>query len=167
MNITTLSNQTFIEIGSPSGTTPLSYVSGWYLYNLGTLNNLITSSYSGVSGDFSPELGDEEGMVYKEAFKLEYYDRLASQSLCANSVDWVSIQEGDSVIRRASSNDKAKTYISLRDKSNLKLNLMINLYRSNVSIPSVIKDNGDISESDLGGYVNYTLSVGIVELGRN
>jgi len=149
MKTVDLSASIYTDLGSPSGIS-IPYLCTWFVANLGELNNLITTTYSGVSGQISPELIDEDANIFKHIFYADYYERLAVQNMNAAGVDWVYIQEGDSTIRRASSNDRSKTFLSLQKQAIAKLDMLIKLYRANQSIPRDIRDDGNITDPETG-----------------
>ena len=85
------------------------FVSGWLQNNVGELNVLIHSCYSGEY----PGMGDAEKSIYRQIFLRDYYSKLGrkvlmgvtpdSSSVSAGSVvtsDWTELRDGDSVIRR-------------------------------------------------------------------
>jgi len=90
-----------------------SYLSGWLENNIGELNVLIHSCYSGQN----PGLGDQEQSIYRQIFLRDFYGKLGrkilmglsasnpsnSTSSSSSSVvtsDWTELRDGDSVIRR-------------------------------------------------------------------
>ncbi len=85
------------------------FVSGWLQNNIGELNVLIYSCYSGEY----PGMGDAEKSIYRQVFLKDFYAKLGrkalmgvshdSSSVSAGSVvtsDWTELRDGDSVIRR-------------------------------------------------------------------
>jgi hypothetical protein len=92
------------------------YISGWLQHNMGELNVLIHTSYSGEY----PKMGDEEQAIYRQIFLKDYYKKLgrkiligamdSSNSSTTDSTssgsstvitsDWTELRDGDSVIRR-------------------------------------------------------------------
>jgi len=126
------------DLGQPSGTS-LTYISGWLVANVGKLNTLINTCYSGVSGCIEPELGLEETSIYREVFFNQYYSRKASENLSAIATDsWIEIKDEESSIRRASKADVAKSYLTLRDSSWSNLNNLVTSYRLNKAVPQQV-----------------------------
>ena len=82
------------------------YISGWLENNIGELNTLIHSCYSGTD----PELGDQEQAIYRQLFLKDYYFKLGRKTLLGVggstvagellTSDWVELRDGDSLIRR-------------------------------------------------------------------
>jgi len=88
-----LSLQTWEELGSPSAPSS-SYIFAWYksAAGIGKLNNTLNTCYSIVSGNFSPEIGGEELAIYKELYKIGYYDLKVSQATnSAISDSWLEL----------------------------------------------------------------------------
>jgi hypothetical protein len=89
-----------------------SFVSGWLQNNIGELNVLIHSCYSGEN----PGMGDEEQSIYRQIFLRDYYKKLGRSSLMGVSYiesqpessssssivtsDWTELRDGDSMIKR-------------------------------------------------------------------
>ena len=84
-----------------------NHISGWLQNNIGELNVLIHTSFSGEN----PGMADEEQSIYRNIFLRDYYKKLGRQSLMGitNSSsssgqvvtsDWTELRDGDSLIRR-------------------------------------------------------------------
>jgi len=136
MNLYNLAYNTWNDLNQPEDTTA-SYISGWYLHssNLGLLNNVLGTCFSGVGGAISPELGNEEAAIYSEIFKQNYCKRKIYSNLGASSIQWTEIREGDGVIRRASPTEVAKVFKDLLKESNATFKDLVQSYKSNLSFP--------------------------------
>jgi len=137
-NLYNLASGCWDEIGQPTAIS-VGYISGWFINNIGKLNNAIITAYSGV-GDtgnnintgIDPCLGDAESDIFKELYKVQYYDRQVNSFLGAAALSpWTEIKDDVSSIRRISQNDIAKTYVSLRKEAQENLNNMIFAYQRN------------------------------------
>ena len=114
----TIANTIFVnEFDSDADMASLVQVSGWFENNLGELNTLLFTSFSG-SGKigtstqiFTPTLGLEESGIYKKLYLKHFYKKKARNVLKGidNSVDFISLREGDSMITRTNKNEIAKT----------------------------------------------------------
>ena len=148
-----LSYSTWEEIGQPTAIA-ISYISGWYMNNVGKLNNALITAYSGVgvsscgrATGIDPCLGDNEGDIFKELYKVQYYDRQVNSFLGAAALSpWTEIKDDVSSIRRISQNDIAKTYINLRKEAQANLNDMIFAYQRN-NARTIVMDMGSPTES--------------------
>jgi len=92
----------FYEHGTSGRITEINRVSGWLEGHLGEVNNLIFTSFS---GDSPENFMLEEQSIIREMFISEYNrkaERAALRKMDGDgeSIDWASIQEGDSVIKR-------------------------------------------------------------------
>ena len=119
-----LANTVFVnEFDSDEDMATKSQISGWFENNLGELNTLIFTSFSGSglgvvtakhgarivpSGTF----GTEESGIYKQLYLKHFYRKKARNVLKAidSSADFITLREGDSVITRTNKNEIAKTY---------------------------------------------------------
>tara|TARA_B100001094_G_scaffold196515_1_gene190510 strand:- start:10987 stop:11514 length:528 start_codon:yes stop_codon:yes gene_type:complete len=104
----------FFEQGTSGRLTEIKLVSGWLEGHLGELNNLIFSSFSGSNPE---NLLLEEQSILREMYLSEYNRKAERRALRrmdgeGDTINWASIQEGDSVIKRQidSSNPTPKFY---------------------------------------------------------
>ena len=114
-----LANTVFVnEFDSDTNMATLTQVSGWFENNVGELNNLLFTSFSG-SGDgghpsqvFTPTMGLEESGIYKKLYLKHFYQKKARNVLKGidSSVDFITLREGDSMITRTNKNEIAKVY---------------------------------------------------------
>ena len=114
-----LDNSVFVnEFDSDTDMATLSLISGWFENNIGELNTLIFTSFSG-SGEagksshvFHPTMGLEESGIYKKLYLKHFYQKKARNVLKGidSSVDFVTLREGDSMITRTNKNEIAKVY---------------------------------------------------------
>jgi hypothetical protein len=138
MTLETIISGIYDDINDPTSVTS-GYISGWLVNNVGRLNNNILTSYTGVSGDITPELGQEESDIYKQLFFINYYSRQIISSLGAGGVDpVVEVTDDGSSIRVLNKNELAKTYIQLKKQSQETLDLLIAVYKQTQSPPTQI-----------------------------
>jgi hypothetical protein len=132
------------EIGEDAGYSH-EYLAYWFAgnYNLGRLNTLIDTCYSGsyVTGQYgemlnytiTPEIGFEELAIYQKIFELDFYAKQARNALrgvagYGGGNDWISLSEGDSSITRINRNEVAKNYKSLASDTREEVNKMVQSY---------------------------------------
>ena len=157
------------EFGFETGTardTQISLVSGWLLGHLGELNTYIFTCFSGESPD---KFGLEEQAILTEMYICEWYrkeqrDQLRSTSTSTSSssssstgLDWEVIKEGDSMIKKASTKDKAtvvKNYQEAIDASSKRFKDLVYAYNLYGAKPSqVVGEDAPIkTDSDLDNY---------------
>ena len=131
------------EFDSETGYSTLSSISGWLANNIGLLNTILYTAYSGSgaadndseypgytilspSGSFRFEESD----VYKQIYLTNYYTKKARAVLKGidSSVDFISLREGDSMITRTNKNEIAKTYRGFAKDAQERLDLLVAKY---------------------------------------
>ena len=120
------------EFDADTGYATVGSISGWLEANVGLLNTRIYSSYSG-SGDFVTPTGNfkfEEEAIFKQLYLKNFYVKKVRSVLRGidNSVDFISLREGDSMITRTNKNEIAKTYKSLSNDAEANLKDLISQY---------------------------------------
>ena len=108
-------------------------VSGWLQQNIGMLNSLINTSFSGED----PNWLLEEPNIYSQIYLGHYYRKKSRDTLRGidESADFITLREGDTVITRTNKNEIAKTYLSLAKESEEALKDLIYKYNAYNSSP--------------------------------
>lgn len=126
--------------------------SGWFEANLGQLNNLLFSSFSGVD----PDLKLEEQSIYKNMYLQNYWNSKAGAVLRgtdSTTMEWLRLREGDSSIERLNKNEVAKTYRGLASDASEQIDELVAKYNAYQGSPRqvdvVVCYSGDYSR----GYV--------------
>lgn len=107
-----LARDTFAnEFESNTGITTFSQISGWYAANVGALNNLLNTSFSGAD----PEIDEEAKAVFGSLYLASYYERQARNAArgvisSANGENILSVSDGDNKIQFANRSEIAKTF---------------------------------------------------------
>ena len=163
--IFTLASGTWEEIGSPTSPS-VNYISGWYTSaaSVGKLNTALNTCFSGVSGCIYPEIGDEEAAIYKELYKISYYDmKVAQATNSALSDSWLELKDDTASIKRHNKNEVAKTLISLRKDSYTNLKDLIFSYQQNNSAARFVNmgDNNEINPFSSADYWRDTNARGV------
>lgn len=128
MNISTLASGIFEDLGQPDDIN-IGYVSGWLTTNVGRLNNLISTSFSGADGDITPELTQETSDIFKLIFLDAYYTRCAAKNSRAAAVDTViEIEDDGSKIRKTSKNETTKAFVQLIKENKQMLQNLVQNY---------------------------------------
>jgi hypothetical protein len=118
------------EFDSDSCAANYGQISGWLSENLGLLNTLINTNFSGQN----PSLGLEEGAIYKEVYLYNYYNKQARNILrgitaTSNAGDNIlSVSDGDNSISFVNRNEVGKVYRDLAKESKQKLDGLITKY---------------------------------------
>ena len=118
------------EFDSDSSAANYSQISGWLSENLGLLNTLINTDFSGQN----PSLGLEEQAIYKEVYLYNYYNKQARSILrgitaTSNAGDNIlSVSDGDNSISFVNRNEVGKVYRDLAKESKQKLDGLVTKY---------------------------------------
>lgn len=143
------------EFDSNSGEASYTHISGWLSENLGLLNTLINTSFSGQN----PGLGLEEQAIYKEVYLYNYYNRQARNILrgiagSTNSSDNVlQVSDGDNSITFVNRNEVGKVYRDLAKDSKVKLDTLVGKYNMYASKPLQVGGYETVDTSEIYGQI--------------
>jgi hypothetical protein len=117
-------------------TTQISDTSGWLTVNMGQLNALIYTSYSGVD----PNMGLEEASIYTQLYLQSYYISRAKKVLrnIGNDADWIRIVEGDTTLVRTNKNEVSKAYRGLAKDAQEMTNSLVASYHQYLAQPTQV-----------------------------
>ena len=136
-NIGDLANSIYINEFDSTGVTVES-ISGWLENNIGQLNNVIYTSFSGVSGEVSG-LNLEEQSIFKELYLYHYYTKQTRNTIrgIANDTNGniLSVRDGDNAITFVNKNEVSKVYKTLAQDANNKLMDLVARYNSYQASP--------------------------------
>jgi hypothetical protein len=151
-------NNIYNELGEPSDYPPQK-INAWVLdnANLGKLNNLIGTCFSGVAytndcGNVTgygiePAIRNDQLAIYKMLFDYEYFkseSRNIAKSSATFGSDWTRLQEGDSSITKINKNEISKNFRALSRDAKEDLDKAVKLYLKYNAIPDQIA--GDDTE---------------------
>jgi uncharacterized protein YacL (UPF0231 family) len=124
------------EFDGDTGAMPRSYIEAWLESNLGQLNSLINTSYSGIGA----ELDLESSALYKEMYMSNYYKKQSRNALRglvgdSNGSDILSLRDGNSAVTFTNKNEVAKVYKSLAQDCEEKINKLAHQYNMYQSEP--------------------------------
>ena len=106
-------------------------ISGWLGANIGQLNILLNTSFSGVSGEVIG-LGLEEQDIYKEMYLSHYYTKQTRNTIrgIANDTNGniISVRDGDNAITFVNKNEVSKVYKTLAQDANNALGSLVSKY---------------------------------------
>jgi|TARA_R110001632_G_scaffold35298_3_gene89138 hypothetical protein len=129
-NIGDLANSIYINEFDSSDITVES-ISGWLGANIGQLNILLNTSFSGVSGEVIG-LGLEEQDIYKEMYLSHYYTKQTRNTIrgIANDTNGniISVRDGDNAITFVNKNEVSKVYKTLAQDANNALGSLVAKY---------------------------------------
>lgn len=145
-------NNIYNELGEPSDYSPQK-ISSWVLdnANLGKLNNLIGTCFSGVAytndcGNVTgyaihPSIKNDQLAIYKMLFDYEYFKNEArniAKSSATFGNDWTNLREGDSSITKINKNEISKNFRSLSRDAKQDLDHAVKMYLKYNAIPDQI-----------------------------
>ena len=151
------SNIQTYEFPNDTGTNNSGYISGWLETNIGELNGLCHEEFT-INDTGAIEISSGKGLlpveerIFSTLYELHYYQKSSRESLRSftytDSVDWVTIKEGDTTIQRQNKNSVAKTYNDLEYQARQRLDELIFQYNYQKSSPlQVAGDDGATSLS--------------------
>ncbi len=136
-NIGDLATSIYINEFDSSGTTVES-ISGWLDSNVGQLNNVLYTSFSGVSGDVEGLLLEEQS-IYKQMYLYHHYTKQTRNTVrgIANDTNGniLSVRDGDNAITFVNKNEVSKVYKSLAQDAYNEMQNLVNNYNNYQSSP--------------------------------
>ena len=110
-----LANSIYVNEFDSTGVT-VEAISGWLENNIGQLNNVLYTSFSGDNGDVDG-LNLEEQNIYKQMYLYHYYTKQTRNTIrgIANDTNGniISVRDGDNAITFVNKNEVSKDYKSL------------------------------------------------------
>lgn len=147
-----LANTVFVnEFDSDTDMATLSQISGWFENNIGELNTVLFTSFSGSGVDSTDEVrivpsgafSTEESGIFKQLYLKHFYRKKARNVLKAidSSADFITLREGDSVITRTNKNEIAKTYRGFAKDAEEELQNLVYAYNFYQAKPRQVAGN--------------------------
>ena len=131
---TSINSIEFDSATSPS----VASISGWLENNLGKLNTALYTSFSGVNGEVSGLLLEEQN-IYKEMYLYDYYTKQTRNTIRGIADDTngniLSVRDGDNAITFVNKNEVSKVYKGLAQDSYNALEGLIGKYNSYQASP--------------------------------
>ena len=134
---------TTYEFPNDTGTYNMGFVSGWLETNIGELNGLLHEEFSvDTTGNIRAAgtgLAPVEENIFSTLYELFYYQKSSREALrsftYSDSVDWITLKEGDTTIQRQNKNSVSKTYMDLSKEANSRLDNLLYQYNYQKSSP--------------------------------
>lgn len=133
------------DFPNDTGSYNVGFVSGWLEVNIGELNGITHEEFEVNSTGAIAIKGTDSGLmpveenIFTTLYELWYYQKSARESLrsftYSDSVDWVTLKEGDTTIQRQNKNSVAKTYRDLSEETSKKLSDLVFQYNYQKSSP--------------------------------
>lgn len=125
----------FYEFDADTSDTNISAISGWMEANLGELNNLIYTQFSGSDVDLNPE----QVNIYKHLYLGHFYkkkSRNAIKNIANGSGNAIlSVRDEDSSVTFVNSNEISKQFRQLSKDNIEELNRLVTAYNSYQAAP--------------------------------
>ena len=125
----------FYEFDADTSEVNISAISGWMEANLGELNNLIYTEFSGSAIDLNPE----QATIYKHLYLGHYYkkkSRNAIKAIAGGSGNGVlSVRDEDSSVTFVNSNEISKQFRQMSRDNFDELNRLVASYNSYQAAP--------------------------------
>ena len=108
----------------------------WLESNVGKLNNKISTFYCYESGDYSPQLGEDEKDILKALYYSFYYKSKARNALATTSSNNIlSLRDDQSSVTFVQPKQVAKAYSDLAKESEMEADSLANSWKHNRSGP--------------------------------
>ena len=119
----------FAYLTGSEATVEENRASGWFEANLGQLNTLLYSSFSGSD----PDLRLEEDAIYKQMYLKNYWGSKAGavlRGVDSTTMEWLRLREGDSSVERLNKNEVSKTYRGLASDAGAQIAELVAKYNA-------------------------------------
>lgn len=112
----------------------------WLSYNGGKLNNYISTFYDFVSGDYVPQLGDDEANILKSLYFAKYYtDKARGALMGSEDNNILSLRDDISSVSFINRKEIGKEYKSIAKDYLDEVYDLANLYKHNRSGPRTVE----------------------------
>ncbi len=137
------------SLGNPTSPTP-GVIAYWLRHNIGSLNNLINTSYiiDPADGTIEPDLDEQTASIFMSFYMIYYWGSKVNESIGAGGYDNVlEVQENGAVVRFAARNNIALSFIQMKKQEQEVLDNLVSFYRSNNAVPQSVDGRDLVSES--------------------
>ena len=150
--LTQLVTNVYVDLGQPEDYPPVR-ITSWFVddSNLGKLNNLIGTNFSGIcykdnngiitGYGITPEPNNYQLSIYKMIFDCDYLKN-QSRNLAKSSAtfgnDWTNLREGDSSITKINKNEISKNFRGLAQDCKAELDKAVKMYLKYNAIPDQV-----------------------------
>tara|TARA_Y100001938_G_C8101576_1_gene442219 strand:- start:16141 stop:16668 length:528 start_codon:yes stop_codon:yes gene_type:complete len=152
MKITDISHEIFTELGSPTNLS-VPAIAFWIRTNVGTLNNLINTSFvlnasheiEETVDSVTTEIGRNEVSILKKMHLIHYYDTLVRDSIGAaswNSV--IEVTDMNARVRKINRSEIGKTLAQVKKEENVQLEKLVIAYKSGNATPLQVSGDDTI-----------------------
>jgi hypothetical protein len=150
----TIASQIFsTEFASDAGVTTHSQISGWLSANVGGLNSLLHTNFSGEN----PEIDNAAANILARQYMVNHYQRASRNALrgvlnsSTNGDNILSVSDGDNRISFVNKNEVSKTYRGLSNDLMAEIDKMVYSYQLYAAAPTQVVGY----ESVVSGFYPY------------
>jgi hypothetical protein len=151
MKVLDIADEIFRELSFPSDIS-ISSISFWLRSNVGSLNNLISTSFAVNSStlEFDADLTEQEKVILKKLYTIHYYDLKIRSTLGAAANDAIlEVSSDGATVRKINKNEVSKTYASIKKQESEDLQKLVNGYKSSAATPLQVAGDDTIAGEGL------------------
>jgi high-affinity K+ transport system ATPase subunit B len=158
MKITDISHEIFTELGSPT-TLSIPAIAFWIRSSVGTLNNLINSSFEENASHeiektidgVTSEIGRDEVSILKKMYLVHFYDSMIRDSIGAaswNSV--IEVSDMNARVRKINKSEIGKTLAQVKKEEQSQLDRLVVHFKSKGGTPLQVAGDDTVKGGGLG-----------------
>lgn len=159
MTISEIAEKIFEEDINEDSTYSEHFITLWLISNIGQLNNALSKCYVIINSEASPEIGDDEAVIFRQIFMIKYFNDKYISNLGAAANDAViEIDSDSSRVRLVNKNEIAKSSLTAKKDAEDRLKQMINRYKmaKNAAMQVVGQDVINTEDESLKNNFNRT-----------
>lgn len=156
MKVVDVADEIYRELGDPRDLS-IPMIINWLKTNLGTLNNLINTSFyiKAATGEIEQEkpgstgveeIGDNEKSVLKKMYSIYYYERKTRENIGVGSVDQaIEVSSNGMSVRKVSKTEVLRRLNEIKKQEYTELNNLVQAYKTNQSTPRQVAGDDTVS----------------------
>jgi hypothetical protein len=146
MKIIDIATEIYRELGQPTDI-GVAFVNFYLVSNVGELNNLINTEYEidSSGSEITPELGEEEKVIFKKLFFVYYYGKKILSVLTSASDSILEVSSDTGTVRMTNKNEISKSFVTLKKLEEDALKKLISGYRSKGYAPQQVAGDDTIA----------------------
>lgn len=156
MKVVDIGDEIHRELGNPSDL-GIPVIVNWLKTNVGTLNNLINTSFyiKAATGEIEQEkpgstdveeIGENEKSVFKKLYNIYYYERKLRENIGVGSIDQaVEVSSNGMSVRKVSKTEIMRHLHEIKKQEHIELNLLVQAYKTNLASPRQVAGDDTVS----------------------
>ncbi len=149
MKVVDIADEIFRELDFPSAIS-ISSITFWLRSNIGSLNNLIDTSFTvdSTTLEFSADLTEQEKSILKKLYIIHYYNLQIRSTLGAAANDAIlEVSSDGATVRKINKNEVSKTYVAVKRQETEDLQKLVNGYKSSAAAPLQVAGDDTVAGS--------------------